>query len=169
MSSSYFQRLDWLEPSLSVLGLYLATDLDVLALGVPKVTMITGRDLDGAYKDALRGTVGGFGMHIPTVYDSSLAPPGEHLVILQAFIPSDTRGLSPSASAQFAEKLLEKAERLLPDLRSHITFVAGTSDGNSQQYPLHRAGPIYGWAPLPQQVGPRRLPNKTPVEGLYLT
>ena len=65
MSSSYFQRLDRLEPSLSVLGLYLATDLDVLALGVPKVTMITGWDLDGAYKDALRGTVGGLACIFP--------------------------------------------------------------------------------------------------------
>lgn len=167
--SSYLQRLDRLEPSLSVLGLYLATDLDVLALGVPKVTMITGWDLDGAYQDALRGTVGGLGMHIPTVQDSSLAPPGEHLVILQAFIPSATRELSSSTSAQFADKLLEEAERVLPDLRNHITFVAGASDGISQQYPLQRLGPIYGWAATPQQVGPRRLPNRTPIEGLYLT
>jgi phytoene dehydrogenase-like protein len=61
------------------------------------------------------------------------------------------------------------AERVLPDLRNHITFVDGYSEGSAQQHPLHRLGPIYGWAATPQQSGPRRLPNRTPIGGLYLT
>lgn len=108
-------------------------------------------------------------MHIPTVCDRTLAPPGEHLVILQALIPSDAGELSPSVGTQFAEQLLVKAEQVLPDLRNHITFVEGYSDGDPQPYPLHRIGPIYGWAALPQQSGPRRLAQRTPVSGLYLT
>jgi phytoene desaturase len=167
--SSYIQKLRELEPSLSVLGLHLATDLDIHDLGVPKVTIITQWDLDSAYRDALGGRVSGLAMHIPTVYDASLAPLGEHLVILQAFIPSDAEKLSPLASAQFAKVLLEGAERVLPDLRNHITFVDGYSEGSAQQHPLHRLGPIYGWAATPQQSGPRRLPNRTPIGGLYLT
>jgi phytoene desaturase len=164
----YAKRLGRLEPSMSVLGLHLATDLDVRALGVPKVTVISPEDLDGAYTDALSGRVGGLAMHIPTVCDASLAPPGEHLVILQAFIPSDAGSLSASSSARFAEKLLEGAERVLPGLRKHTTFVEGFSETSRQQYPLHRLGPIYGWAASSQQVGFRRPPNRTPVQGLYL-
>jgi prolycopene isomerase len=166
--SRYMRTLGRLEPSLSVLGLHIATDLDVHALGVPKVTMITPRDLDGAYTDALSGKVSGLGMHIPTVCDPSLAPPGEHLVILQALVPSEADDLSPSASARFAEGILELAESVLPSLRDHVTFVEGFSEEGSQQYPLHRFGPMYGWAASPQQVGPRRPPNRTPVEGLFL-
>lgn len=169
VSAKYVQKLKRMEPSMSVLGLHIATDLDVFTLGVPKVTIISQWDLDGAYKDSLRGKVGGLGMHIPTVCDRTLAPPGEHLVILQAFIPSDAEELSPSADIQFAEQLIEGAERVLPDLRNHITFIDGYSEGDSQPYPLHRIGPIYGWAALPQQSGPRRLPQRTPVSGLYLT
>jgi len=166
--SRYLRRLSRLEPSLSVLGLHLGTDLDVHALGVPKVTMIAPWDPDGAYADALSGRVSGLGMHIPTVCDESLAPPGEHLVILQALIPSDADDLSPSASVRFAETLLEQAESVLPDLQNHVTFVEGTSVEGQQQYPLHRIGPMYGWAASPQQAGPRRLPNRAPVEGLLL-
>jgi phytoene desaturase len=168
VSSHYHQRLRRLEPSLSVLGLHLATDLDVHALGVPKVTMIAAQDLESVYRDALSGGVSGLAVHIPTVCDASLAPPGEHLVILQAFIPSEADDFSPSAKARVAQKLLEGAEKVLPGLRKHITFVEGSSEAEDPQYPLHRLGPIYGWAALPQQTGPRRLPNRTPVAGLYL-
>jgi prolycopene isomerase len=166
--SRYMRKLSRLEPSLSVLGLHLATDLDVHSLGVPKVTMIAPWDLDSIYTDGLSGKVSGLGMHIPTVYDESLAPPGEHLVVLQAFIPSDADDLSPSASARFAEELLQRAESVLPGLRDHVTFVEGLSQEGQQQYPLHRIGPMYGWAASPQQAGSRRLPNRTPVEGLFL-
>jgi phytoene dehydrogenase-like protein len=166
--SRYMRRLSRLEPSLSVLGIHLATDLDVHSLGVPKVTMIVPWDLDGAYTDALSGKVPGLGMHIPTVCDESLAPPGEHLVILQALVPSGADDLSPAASAQFAEKLLDMAEGVLPGLRDHVTFVEGASQEGQPQYPLHRIGPIYGWAASPQQVGPLRLPNRTPIDNLFL-
>jgi prolycopene isomerase len=166
--SHYMRRLSRLEPSLSVLGIHLATDLDVHSLGVPKVTMIAPWDLDSVYTDALSGKVSGIGMHIPTVWDESLAPPGEHLVILQALVSSEADELSPSASARFAEELLKKAEGVLPGLRDHVTFVDGFSEEGQQPYPLHRVGPMYGWAASPQQVGPRRLPNRTPVEGLFL-
>ena len=166
--SRYERRLSRLEPSLSVLGLHLATDLDVPSLGVPKVVMIAPWDPDSLYKDALSGRVSGLGMHIPTVCDESLAPPGEHLVILQALVSSEADDLSPAAAARFAERLLELGEGVLPGLRDHLTFVQGFSKEGQQQYPLHRVGPMYGWAASPQQVGPRRLPNRTPVEGLFL-
>jgi prolycopene isomerase len=164
----YMRRLSRLEPSLSVLGLHLATDLDVRSLGVPKITMISPWDPDGAYTDALSGRVSGLGMHIPTVCDESLAPPGEHLVVLQALVSSEAGHLSPAASARFAQGLLDTAESVLPGLRDHLTFVEGRSEEGQQQYPLLRIGPMYGWAASPQQVGPRRLPNRTPVEGLFL-
>ena len=168
VSSRYLRKLSRLEPSLSVLGLHLATDLDIHSLGVPKVTAIYPWDLESVYTDALSGKASGLGMHIPTVCDPSLAPPGEHLVILQAFFPSDADDLSPAARARFAEELLDMASSVLPGLRDHLTFVEGFSEEGQQQYPLHRIGPIYGWAASPRQSGPFRLPNRTPIEGLFL-
>ena len=164
----YLGKINSLEPSALVLGLLLATDIDVHALGIPKVSMISSWDLEDTYEGSLRGKPKGAAVHVPTVTDDTLAPPGEHLVIIQSFIPPETKRLSPSASARYAESLLDLAERVLPDLRKHITFMAGASDEESQQYPLHRSGPIYGWANSIGQAGPRRLPNKTPISGLYL-
>ena len=166
--SGYLSKIGAMETSASVLGLYLATDLDIHALGVPKVTMLSTWDLDDAYMSALHGNPKGAGVHVPTVIDETLAPEGEHLVIIQVFVPAETEQLSPTASASYAESLLDLAEQVLPDLREHITFIAGASDEEQQKYPLHRLGPIYGWANSVGQAGPRRLPSKTPISGLYL-
>jgi prolycopene isomerase len=167
--ASYLRKLKEMEPSASLLGLSLATDLDVHALGIPKVTMFSSWDLEEA--DAVTGKehVERGGVHIPTVVDASLAPPGEHLVVVQAFVRNETVDLSPAAKAQFAHNLLDQAEKVLPDLRDHITFVADTSAEDGQEFPLHRLGPCYGWANSVGQTGPRRLPYKTPLSGLYLT
>jgi len=169
VAGRYIRKLKQLKPSMSLMGLHLATDLDIHNLGVPKVTMIFPRDLESVYTNALAGRVGGLGMHIPSVYDASLAPQGEYILVLQAFIPSDANKLSNSASDQFANQLLDLAESELPNLRNHITFIDGFTDQSPQHYPLHRIGPMYGWAAMPSQTGPRRLAIKTPVKGLFLT
>lgn len=168
VSSSYLRKLRELEPSASVLGLFLATDLDVHALSVPKVTLVSAWDLDDAYAAALQGHVKAAAVHVPTIIDATLAPPGEHLVIVQSFVPAEGADLSTTASAAYAESLLGLAEGVLPGLRDHITFMVGASNEEEQQYPLHRLGPIYGWANSVGQAGPRRLPYKTPISGLYL-
>jgi prolycopene isomerase len=166
--SSYLRKLTKLKTSNSVLGLYLATDLDINALGIPKVTLVSDWDLEKAYAKAMQGRINSLAVHIPTVIDKSLAPLGENLVVLQAFVSSETADVILTDSSQFAESLLDHAEMVLPGLRNHITFVAGSSRKEQQKYPLHRLGPIYGWANLVKQAGPRRLPYKTPVSGLYL-
>jgi prolycopene isomerase len=166
---SYLRNLMKLEPSSSVLGLYLATNLDVHVLGIPKVTLVSAWDLEDAYSAARQGRVEGMAVHVPTVLDETLAPTGESLVVLQAFGPTEASDLSETDSDKFAESLLSKAEIVLPDLQKHITFMAGSSEGGRKKYPLQRLGPIYGWANSTKQAGVRRLPNKTPVSGLYLT
>jgi phytoene dehydrogenase-like protein len=102
------------------------------------------------------------------VADEILAPADEHLVIIQSFVPAEVEHQAPSSSAAYAEGLLDLAEHMLPDLREHIKFMVGAPDEESRKYPLHRFGPIYGWANSIAQTGPRRLPNKTLVSGLYL-
>lgn len=166
--SSYMKRLAKLEISDSALGLYLATDLDVHTLGIPKVTLVSDWDLEQAYASAKQGRIKSLAVHVPSVIDKSLAPPGENIVVLQALVSSDKADFMHADRFQFAESLLDHAEMILPDLRNHITFVADSSEKRQDKYPLHRLGPIYGWANSVKQAGPRRLPYKTPVTGLYL-
>jgi prolycopene isomerase len=166
---NYLRKLRKLKTSSSVHGLYLATDLDVHALGIPKVTIVSAWDLDNAYAAAMQGSVETMAVHVPSVIDRTLAPPGENIVVLQAFAPTKAADLSHRDSDQFAESILERAETVLPDLHKHITFVAGSSGEDPREYPLQRLGPMYGWANSTEQAGPRRLTYKTPISGLYLT
>lgn len=167
--SRYLRKLRGLKKSGSVLGLYLATDLDIHALGIPKVTLISSWDIENAYASAMQGRVEGMAVHVPTVTDTTLAPSGEHIVVLQAFVPNEAADLSQTGSTKFAESLLNHAEKVIPDLREHITFVAGSAGEGQQEFPLQKLETIYGWANSTNQAGPRRLTYKTPISGLYLT
>ncbi len=166
--AGYSGKLRRMEPSQSVLGLYLVTDLDLHSLGIAKVTMVSGWDLETAYAAASNGEVGGMAVHVPTIVDKTLAPPGEHIIILQAFIQNRAYHASPPTKELFAEKLLDQAEKVIPDLRNHIRFKAGSEEYPDTEYPLHKLDAIYGWANSTNQAGPRRLSAKTPIPGLYL-
>jgi prolycopene isomerase len=165
---SYSRKLNKLKPSLSVLGIYLATDLDIHALGISKVTLVSGWDLEVEFEAAGKGDVGMIAIHVPSVVDPSLAPPGEHIVVLQACIHNHALDLSSQMSERFSEGLLNQAEKVIPDLRHHITFKAAFDETPHMEYPLHQLDTIYGWANSTKQAGPRRLPCRTPIQGLYL-
>jgi prolycopene isomerase len=164
----FLRQLSQMEPSLSVVSMYLATDLDVRALGVPIETMYyTLWDHDQVYGGGTPSQLTMVNVTIPSVTDESLAPAGEHVVALSSIHPADT-GDSPGGRAQISGAMLDAAERVLPGLRDHITFVEAASEDVPEQFPLRRLGPIYGWAASPQQAGVRRLSNTTPISGLYL-
>lgn len=164
----FLRRLQQLELSMSVLALYLATDLDARALGAQHETALyTDWDQDRGYTDGLAGQLRGIAMVIPTLTDPSLAPPKEHVVILQTIAPHEPGAIARADNGHFAERMLELAEDVLPGLRAHLTYVEGAAPGK-QEFPLYRLGPIYGWALSPPQAGANRLPHRSPVEGLYL-
>jgi len=77
------------------------------------VTLVSSWDFDDAYAAASQGGVKAAAVHLPTVIDPSLAPAGEHLVIIHSFVPAEATTLSPTGSAQYAEGLLDLAERVL--------------------------------------------------------
>ena len=169
LPSRFLNKLRQLTPSISVLSLYLATDLDVSAHGAHHETAIhTDWDLERVYADALNGQVSAIALVIPSLTDPSLAPPDEDVVILQAVAPRATIGDSDPSNARIAEKMLELAEETLPGLREHLTFVEGANPGEIDRFSLARLGPIYGWAMSPAQSAANRPPHKTPVAGLYL-
>jgi prolycopene isomerase len=163
------RRLQAMELSMSVLVLYLATDLDARALGAEhEMALYTTWHTERNYAEALAGGVPGISVRVPTLIDPSLAPPGQHVIILKAIAPRAADAMPPAEQDRFATRMLELAEDVLPGLRGRLTYVEGAGPGTAARFPLHRLGPIYGWAVGPQQAGVRRLPQRTPVAGLYL-
>jgi prolycopene isomerase len=164
----YARRLQHLDPSMSVLAQYLATDLDLRALGARhEMEVFAAWDLDQVFADGQQGRVRWVTVLVPPLTDPSLAPAGEHIVIIKAIAPRRADGSSSTDDSGLAEPMLELAERALPGLRRHVTYAVGTTD-EQRSIPVHRLGPIYGWAASPAQAGVRRLPHRTPIRGLHL-
>ncbi len=165
----YVRRLKRGVPSEDAAVLYLATDLDVRALGVPFQTCLYADwDIDEGYARATRGEVSYLDVMIPTLIDPALAPAGEHIVILTTGPLARTAATDGARDEQMAERMLELAEQVLPGLRDHITHVVSDKSGRGQRYPLRRTNAIYGWELSPRQVGVKRLPQRTPINGLLL-
>jgi phytoene dehydrogenase-like protein len=104
---------------------------------------------------------------IPTLADPSLAPSGEHVVIVQALLPPEASD-SLDDDRRLGERMLELAEHVLPGLGGSLTKVVGAARGGAAGLPVHRMEVMYGWELSPKQAGRRRLPQEAPVEGLLL-
>jgi prolycopene isomerase len=165
----FLRKLSHMEPSVSVVSLYLATDLDVRALGVAQETMrYMLPDHEQIFRGAAPNRLTALNVTIPSVADKSLAPTGEHVCVLSGFPGVKAGELSGEARARFAVMLLDAAENVLPGLRNHITFVEGAAPSVAEKFPGRLLGPIYGWAATPKNAGARRLSNQTAISGLYL-
>jgi prolycopene isomerase len=162
----YRRRLRRMRVSPSHVVLYAATDLDVGSLGVPHDVTLFPRWSHERTSPGSHGEIAWLSILIPTLKDPSLAPPGEHLVILKALQPDSSDGAAPDDP--FAEEMLEFAEKVLPGLRQHLKFVHESASGTRSGSRLRSVGPIYGWATTPGQMGVRRLPQETPLAGLFL-
>lgn len=169
VNDKYLQKMNAMKESCSTIGLLLATDIDVQEVDAAKVTIISDWDLESAFSAAQHGEIKGAAVHIPSVDDPSLAPHGENIVIIQAFAPTSKDNLTPEIRAHLTNQLLQMAERILPDLRNHVTFTFGNEGNLEDGTSLHTIGPMYGWENSFHQTGFRRLSPITPIEDLYLT
>ncbi|QDZ39897.1 FAD-dependent oxidoreductase [Euhalothece natronophila Z-M001] len=104
---------------------------------------------------------------IPTVWDSSLAPPQHHLI--HAYTLEPYQGWQRDHNYQHnkrtqAETLYQAIEKIIPDLRSRITLELIGSPLTHAHY-LRRYQGTYGPAiPAEEGLFPR---HKTPISGLY--
>jgi len=166
LPQSWNQRIRDGKASLSILSLYLGTDLDIDSLGVSKENVVQHSwDLDANWNDELSGLITGMGVWVPS--DPSISPADRHQVAILIAVPPEFPDLEHS---RMTEQMVSGAEQVIPNLGSHITFAYDTDKSplKPSELPLHRTDAAYGWAESPQQSGPLRLPATTPIRGLYL-
>ncbi len=166
----FVKSLERMKPSLSAFVVFMATDLDASQLGATH-EMLSYRswDHDETYQGIQQGEPHGIGISIPTLVDPSLAPAGQHLVIVTTLIPYEIGSSWRREKDRYSELLLRELEAVLPGLRGHITFAEGASPRTMERYTLNLTGSIYGWEVSPEQVGRNRLRHDTPIRGLYLS
>lgn len=169
LPAPFMKRLRRMTPSLSACALYAATTLDLTKLDVAYETFIYKHwDHQQTYDDILAGQPGAMWLTVPTLLDPSLAPPGEHLVILTSLAAYDIGEPWEEAKPRFTEALLGELTAMFPGIRDHLTFTEVATPPTFERYTLNSRGAIYGWEFTPLQSGSKRMPHHTPVAGLFL-
>jgi phytoene desaturase len=164
----FLGRLRHMRPSLSAFLVFAATTLDLADLGAGHDNFLFRHwDHDETYREILEGKPGGMSANVPTLVDPSLAPPGEHAVILRALAPFDIGRPWREERERYADLLIEECEKAYPGFREHLTFVESAAPTVLQRYTNNYQGACYGWEISPEQVGSQRLGHETPVGGLY--
>ncbi len=164
----YLSRLQRMQVSCSIFVVYIATDLDLVQAGAHHEAFYYDEVNHAVnYDNALQGKVSWLSVTVPTLVDKSLAPEGEHLMMLTALANFDQTKDWKQAKADYMQKMLDFAELKFPGLKSHILFLEAGSPITMQRYTLNEKGAAYGWAATPEQVGANRIANKAPIDGLY--
>jgi phytoene desaturase len=169
-----------LEYSLSSFLVYLGVKMDLDHGGFPYFTYISSVDAEVEYGQLLQGVMPddpSVIVTIPTLFDSSLAPRGHHIVRIMT--PASyafrngwgwhDRSRYRTIKDEVAQRLIRLVEaRYMPGLSGRIKVIEAATPCTLERYTANEKGATYGLAPTPRQIGVGRPANKTPLRGLYL-
>jgi phytoene dehydrogenase-like protein len=182
------KRLAATRMSTSSLGVYLAVDLDLRALGLDSGNYWLCRSLDaeGTYQRIAKPEIAeasdcpGLFLSCTTLKDPSSFDGRHHLLEAFTFVPhavfarwaeTPTEARPPEYLAlrdRLASQMVDLIETLIPDLRRHIVFQAASTPLTNAHYCHSSAGAMYGTAKIRSQIGPWAFGMKSPFEGLWL-
>jgi len=167
-STRYLTRLRQMKPSVSAFVAYLAARLPLSKeTSCHETFLYASLNHEEAHRSSLAGDPNWLSVTIPTLADPSLAPAGEQLMILTTLLPYGTASRWRSGKRQMLDRLIDRADESFHGLKQSIVFAEAGSPRTMERYTRNRAGALYGWEISPSQVGPGRLENATPIEGLH--
>ncbi|MDD2758800.1 MAG: NAD(P)/FAD-dependent oxidoreductase, partial [Methylomonas sp.] len=170
LPKTYYDGLQALETSSSIFACYIATDLALTQKDHSHESFFYDTfDHDEAYRLTRDGRPNWFSATLPTLSDPSLAPEGQHIMLLTMLCPFDVGMSWRQAKKTFEQRLLEKAERYFPGLNRHLLLVESGSPRTLERYTLNHRGAAYGFAPTPEQIGPNRPDVRGALPNLYHT
>lgn len=163
----YLGRLRRMKPSLSAFVGYLAARLPLSDENRYHETFLyASLDHEEAHRSSLAGSPNWLSVTIPTLADPNLAPDGEQLMILTTLLPYGEAGQWRSSKRRMLDRLIDRADGCFDGLKQNLVFAEAGSPRTMERYTRNRGGALYGWEISPSQVGPGRLENVTPIEGL---
>jgi phytoene dehydrogenase-like protein len=112
-----------------------------------------------------------FKIFIPTLFEPAMAPPGDHVMILQKVVDPDYYGVADGAShkAEIEGYILENLEAVAPGLLKHAVVTMSASAQTSYRFTRNHRGAMLGWEMSPDQLGDRRVSIVGPLKNLYFT
>ena len=129
-------------------------------------------ELDRQYQAILRGTLEKipYCLTIPTLLNPSLAPQGHHIITLYTPIPYRPEGITSwkEKKEEYTERLINLAEKVIPGLTQQVVVREAATPDTLVRFTGNSKGAVGGWDYTPD-TDIQRPPNKTPIEGLWLT
>ncbi|MEZ6125893.1 MAG: NAD(P)/FAD-dependent oxidoreductase [Planctomycetaceae bacterium] len=186
LSSGLVERIRKLEPSVSALSLFLATDLDIDALGLDSGNYWIMNDVrvDATYRFAENDLLdsdsvfpGAF-LTVTTKKDPDKMKDGIHTMEAFTFVShrpfrewqSSRTGDRPEDYHAFKKRLVDRMlssiERVVPGIRDHLLLCELGTPLTNRFYLEASFGNVYGTAKSKHQIGPAALPVRTEIEGL---
>ncbi len=174
----YLRLLDSMEPSVSFYALYLGLDCPPSAVGVTEDEHFVAQHIDAnrAWDRLLAGALEHTDWSVASMEraDPDAAPPGGGVVTIMELTPAADwleldREVYRERKADVKERLLAKVGQRFPALRDHIVVAELATPRTMHRYTRNHRGAVYGLAQLPRQAGRKRLSNRAPLPGLYLT
>lgn len=164
----YLQRVKKMQHSLSIFVVYIATDIDLTALNIGhEMFCYADFDHEKNFARTQQGDISWISITAPTLVAPELAPKGQHILMLTTLLPYEFVESWKQVKSDCMKNMIKIAAETIPDLEKHILFKEGGSPATMQRYTQNHQGAAYGWNVTPAQVGPARLQNKSPINGLY--
>jgi len=152
--------------SISAFEVFLGVDADLRKAGLNHETFFAPtHSAEEVYASHAKGEVLGCGISIPSLDDPTVAPQGMHTVCITMFAPWNRSWVDDKAG--ITERLIDEAEKVIPELRKGIVFQDSGTPFTMNRYTGNRNGAIYGWDASPKSLA-TRLAMETPVPGLFL-
>jgi phytoene dehydrogenase-like protein len=179
------RKVERTEPSVSMISVFCAVDLDLRRFGYDSGNYwwYRRRDVGELYERAERqlpgAEVDGLFLAITTLKDPGHRRDGLHTLEMFTFVPyapfARFRGLPPDErgpeyerlKASLGDKVVAAAEHVIPGLRRALRFRSVASPLSNDHYCETADGRAYGAAKTPFQVGPFSFPVRASVPGLY--
>lgn len=172
LPASLVRQLATLQPSMSAFQVYLGTDLDLGAIPdlAVETVVLCDYDQEEVFGQAIQGQFdASFSIFSYSLIDSTAAPPGTHCLKLMGPGPHKRRSLDWARDKDvIAARMIKAAERVIPGLANHIVWQQVATPVDLERLTNARGAAIYGWSATPEQIGPGRMPRRTPIDGLYL-
>jgi prolycopene isomerase len=175
----YLKRLSAWTPGLSTFNVWLGLDRSAQDLGFTCHETFVGfdYDLDKQYAEASQKALNlnppGAAVTAYNLADAEFSPPGtSNVVITLAAYGAPWSKLNPKeyleAKSRQADKAVEVAETLIPNIRKHIEVLEAATPLTNQRYTLNPGGSFTGFTEARHPGGGMQIPSRTPIEGLYL-
>jgi prolycopene isomerase len=108
----------------------------------------------------------GFGFTLPTLLDTTVAPPGEATAVLHIPVLSPVNG--PAERDRLINEAVAAAEGPFPDLLSAMDIAATAGPDTLERYGAGPGGPAFGWLHTPERLRLLARQERCLPPGCYL-